>query len=163
MINNRIKYIYTHTYILQRKMEKEKLQNQSVALLRMSNVHSKYWKPGIFTKGQCHKDIWIVIIKPSLEMQRGLVEASGEKGHRQGHRTTSRCFGSKALGNEGHWPQVWGGCLANHLGSKGEAHIRQDSRRGYRLASKQVSSSHSQWICFPTSTLSPQEDLLSDV
>lgn len=31
-------------------MEREELQNSSTVLLKMSNVHSKYWKAGIFTK-----------------------------------------------------------------------------------------------------------------
>lgn len=33
-------------------MEREELQNSSTVLLKMSNVHSKYWKAGIFTKKQ---------------------------------------------------------------------------------------------------------------
>lgn len=36
------------------KWKKKALKPECVALLRMSDVHSKYWKAGILTKGQCH-------------------------------------------------------------------------------------------------------------
>lgn len=138
----------------------------------MCMCNTLQWKKKSFKTGVCCpvKNVWCAfqVLEGSHFYQRtmslghmdcncntkygnAVVNGSRKRSHWQRHRTMSGCFGSKALGDEGHWPQVWGGCLASHLGSKGDAHNWQDSRRGHHSASKQASSSQSQWICYLTS------------